>query len=38
MQLEVTPSAEKGENGNNQRDKGEGARNGVQDKGDGQRL
>ena len=38
VQLGVTPLAEKGENGHDQRDKGEAASDGVQDKGGGQRL
>lgn len=38
IDLEVTPSSEKGEKGNDQRDKGEAAGDRVQDKGNGQRL
>ena len=38
MLLEMTPSLEESEKGNNERDKGEGASDGVEDKGRGQRL
>jgi len=38
IRLVVAPSSEKGENGKDQREKGEAAGDGVNDKGDGQRL